>query len=476
MTFTSLEFIFVFLPICLAGYYILNKRFRNYFLLAASIIFYACGEPKRIAILLVSILVNYIFGLLLSKDHKWPYLKQGILVLSLVFNFGILFYYKWLMFSLGSNSVTLPLGLSFFTFRTVSYCLDIYWEMMPGNKSLADAALYISFFPQISMGPISRYADFANDLYERRFDLEAFLTGVKRVIAGLFKKLVIADTLVPMITTGFNMEASERSVALAWLCLTGFMIQLYFDFMGYSDIAIGLGSMFGFNLPENFDHPYAATSVTEFWNKWHMTLGLWMKNYIYIPVFRACQSKKISKLSCYMLASLGVWLFAGIWHGVGIKTVIYGLYYYVLIAGEKILSDRAKAKRKKAGIKKKQQTKGEMALSHIYLIIAILIGQLLFRCDSLSQYGSYLLSLLGLSGNPLMQREAMFYFNQNALIILTGILLSVPVVPYIAEKIKKQGNERIIRGLSPVLYGILLVVSIAFAFTGTYRSFVYFQF
>lgn len=476
MTFTSLEFIFLFLPLCTAGYYIFGKKHGGLFLSIASLIFYAAGEPKRIAILIASILANYAFGILIKKSSTSPAVKNAVLVTALVFNFGILFYYKYMLYSLGSQNITLPLGLSFFTFRTVSYILDIYWEMMPGDRGLMDAILYIAFFPQISMGPISRYTDFVRDMENRSFDITVFLAGIKRIIVGLFKKLVIADTLLPMIAAGFGMEASQRSVALAWLGLIGFMIQLYYDFMGYTDIAIGLGSLFGFELPENFDYPYMALSVTEFWNKWHMTLGLWMKNYIYIPIFRACQSKKISKLSCYLLASLGVWLFSGVWHGVGMKTVVYGLYYYVLIAGEKLISDHLKARRKKAGLKKKPQTAAAAALSHIYMVVAILIGQLLFRCESLPEYVAYLGSLLGMSGNTVMQQEAVYYFRQNAVPLAAGILFSFPVIPYVGDRLKKYGGERIIRALSPAVYLAMLMVVFAFAFTSTYRSFVYFQF
>ncbi|MBQ8956641.1 MAG: MBOAT family protein [Lachnospiraceae bacterium] len=476
MSFTSLEFIFVFFPLCVAGYYILPKRCRNVFLLAASLIFYAAGEPGRMYILVLGIIVNYIFGILLSGNSRSANLRRAVLILSFIYNFGILFYYKYLMYRYGASNVSLPLGLSFFTFRTVSYCLDVYWEMMPANKSLSDVALYISFFPQISMGPISRYTDFAGDMYDRNFDAEEFFDGIKRIIAGLFKKLVIADTLLGTINLSFGMDADKRSVSLAWLGLIAFLIQLYFDFMGYTDIAIGIGKLFGFRLPENFDHPYAAESVTDFWNRWHMTLGIWMKNYIYIPIFRACQLKKFKQIRCYLLASLGVWLFVGAWHGVGMKTIYYGLYYYVLIAGERLYADWKKARRKRLGLKKKPQSLPSKIGAHVYMIIAIFIGQLLFRCESLGQYGDYILSLLHLSGNTLTQTETAFYLRQDAVPVLMGIIFSMPVVPYAVKKIKERGGEKIISILTPVVYGVMLITAFSFAFTSTYRSFVYFQF
>ena len=476
MSFTSLEFIFVFFPLCVAGYYIFPKKYRNIFLLAASLIFYASGEPGRMYILICGIIVNYIFGRLLSAEGHSSRFRLSVLAGSFVYNFGILFFYKYLMYRYGAANVALPLGLSFYTFRTVSYCLDVYWEMMPPNRSLSDVALYISFFPQISMGPISRYSDFAKDMYERSFDQEAFYEGIKRIISGLFKKLVIADTLLSAIGTCFGMDASLRSVSFAWFGLIAFLIQLYYDFMGYTDIAIGIGRLFGFKLPENFDHPYAADSVTAFWNKWHMTLGIWMKNYIYIPVFRACQSRKLSQIRCYLLASLGVWLFVGAWHGVGMKTIYYGLYYYILIAGERLYADWKKARRKKLGLRKKPQSLLSKTGAHIYMIIAIFIGQLLFKCDSMSMYGDYILSMLGLSGNALTQAETAFYLRQDAVPLALGIIFSLPVVPFAAKEIRKRGGERVIGILTPVIYGAMLVIALAFAFTSTYKSFVYFQF
>ena len=463
MSFTSLEFIFVFFPLCVAGYYIFPEKFRNIFLLAASLIFYASGELNRMYILIAGIIVNYVFGRLLSAGNKSAAFRRTVLVVSFIYNFGILFYYKYLMYRYGGATVALPLGLSFYTFRTVSYCLDVYWEMMPVNKSLPDVALYISFFPQISMGPISRYSDFSKEMYGRSFDPEDFYAGIKRIIAGLFKKLVIADTLLGVINACFGMDAPERSVSLAWFGLIAFLIQLYYDFIGYTDIAIGIGRLFAFRLPENFEYPYAADSVTAFWNRWHMTLGVWMKNYIYIPIFRACQSKKLKQIRCYLLASLGVWLFVGAWHGVGMKTIYYGLYYYILIAGERLLADWKKARRKRLGLKKKPQSLLSKTGAHIYMIAAIFIGQLLFKCESMSQYGSYIMSMLGLSGNTLTQTETLFYLKQDMVPVVLGIVFSLPVVPYAVKSIKERGGERMINVLTPVIYGAMLIISFAFA-------------
>ena len=475
MTFTSLEFIFIFFPLCIAGYYLLPEKCRNYFLLAASLVFYAAGEWKRMYILVAGIIVNYVFGLLLSREYKAKKAKLLILISSIIYNFGILFYYKLLLYRYGSG-VILPLGLSYFTFRTVSYCLDVYWEMMPANKNIADVALYISFFPQISMGPISSYSDFAHDMYERSFDTRLFLDGVKRIIMGLFKKLVIANSLVGLVDASFNMDPASRSISLAWLGLIAYLIQLYFDFAGYSDIATGLGGMFGFTLPENFNYPYAASSLKDFWNRWHMTLGAWMKSYIYIPIFRACQGKKMKQLTCYLLGSLGVWLFSGAWHGVGMKTIYFGLYYFLFIAGERLFEDWKKARRKKLGLKKRPDTLLEKTGAHIYAAVFILIGQLLFKCQSVSQYAGYLGSMLGITGNSANQTETYFYLKQDIVILVIGGIFSFPLIPFATKRIKAAGGEKVIKALSPVVYFVLFLISLAFAFTSTYKSFVYFMF
>ena len=480
MSFVSLEFIFIFFPLCVAGYYVFPKKFRNAFLLAASLIFYASGEPRRIYILLLSILMNYVFGLLISRDYSDRRIKTAVLMIAVICNAGLLFGYKFLMMRYGLANVTMPLGLSFFTFRTVSYCLDVYWDIVPVNKSLPEVALYISFFPQISMGPVSRYADFMKDIENRGFNAESFHGGIKRIITGLFKKLIVADSLLPVINASFGMEPSLRSVSFAWLGLAAFLIQLYFDFMGYTDIAVGIGALFGFKLPENFNYPYASASITDFWGRWHITLGEWARNYIYVPIFRTCQSRKKPNLTCYILSSLGVWLFLGAWHGLGKSNmlifIVHGLYNFTLIVCERLVSDRSKARRKKLGLKKKPQTLRMSILSHIYFIVAIIFGQLLFNCSSFIQYGNYVMTLFGIKGNPLIQAETYYYLRQDILPLAAGIVFSIPVLPYVAKRLKNTGGERVIRCLSPVIYTVMFIVSLAFAFTGTYKSFVYFQF
>ena len=480
MSFVSLEFIFIFLPLCVAGYYLCPGKYRNVFLLVASLVFYAAGDIGRMYILIISIIANYVFGLLIGREGMSKKIRSVILILAIGFNAVCLFGYKYLMILYGASNITMPLGLSYFTFRTVSYCLDVYWGMLPANKSVTDVALYVSFFPQISMGPISRYKDFYKDINERGFDPDSFFAGIKRIIRGLFRKLVIADALLPALSTCFGMEASERSVLFAWMGAIDYVIQLYYDFAGYSDIAIGLGQVFGFSLPENFNYPYASSSITEYWSRWHITLGAWTRDYIYTPIFRACQDKKIARLASYMLSSFAVWLFIGFWHGLGKDNmavyILHGMYYFILIAGERMLTDYKKARRKKLGIKKKPQSAASIAMWHIYVIFVIIFGQVLFNCDSISQYGGYILSMFGGAGNAICQTEALFYLRQDVLPMIAGIIFSFPVVPYLVKMIKVSGRERLLQVLSLAAYILMLIVSFAFLFTNTYKSFVYFKF
>lgn len=481
MAFTSLGFIFLFLPLSVAIYYTLyflgvSTKGLNLLLLIISFVFYASGEPKRMYILLVSIVFNYLFGIGISKTSDCGIIQKCILIISIMYNLGILFYYKYLLMANGALSVIMPLGLSYYTFRAVSYCVDVYWEMVTPGDSLINTALYISFFPQISMGPISRYSDFIDQIYHRKTELALFFDGVGRIVTGMFKKLVIADSLAQMINACFGMTESNRSIVFAWLCAIGYLLQLYYDFSGYTDMAIGIGALFGFKIPENFNYPYISMGATEFYNRWHITLGAWLRDYIYIPVYRACQNRKMKKMTCYLMGILLVWLFSGIWHGVGIKTICWGLYYFVFIALERIYEDHKKRKLKKMGLKKQNSTFVQKCFSHLYGFFIFLFGQLLFRSASLEQFLGFVLSMFGLTGNRVSQLEVSYYFRQNIILLLLGGILSMPIIPFLKKRFFTEKRTISFEILKIPLYGAMLVISLAFAFTNTYQSFVYFQF
>lgn len=292
----------------------------------------------------------------------------------------------------------------------------------------------------------------------------------------MFKKLVIADTIASVVDIIFNMRSGERSVLLAWIGITGYLIQLYYDFSGYSDIAIGIGNLFGFDAPENFNYPYMSKSVTEYWARWHITLGTWLKNYLYTPIFRACQDRNISKLYCDILALIGVWLFAGIWHGAGWNYLLYGIYYCVFIILERLWENYKKRNRKKLGIKKQPETISQKIRPHIYFIAVLIVGQLIFRSSDLVSFGTFFLDLFGLSGNAIADSATIFYWKQSAAVFVLGIIFCFPVVPAV-KRMLSTGRKKILLNMAePVVYGVLLIAAVAFAFTSTYQAFVYFQF
>lgn len=282
--------------------------------------FSAPKQPCQVQVYYAKDGENFSFGLLLAKDWECTYIKKCILILMLVWNFGLLYYYKYHIFVLDNFNllthagvrlpdIVQPLGISFFTFRTVSFCLDVYWKTVPVQYNFLNVALYICFFPQISMGPIDKYNDFSSQLNERLFHAELFYDGIKRIIVGWAKKLLISDNIGRVVDIIFDMDAAERTIVMSWVGIFGYLIQLYYDFSGYSDVAIGVGQLFGFRTPENFKYPFISKSVVEYWSRWHITLGTWLKNYLYTPIFRACQDRGIAIERCNVMALIGVWLF-----------------------------------------------------------------------------------------------------------------------------------------------------------------------
>lgn len=502
MSFTSTIFFFLFFPLCLAGYYLIRPGLRNLFLVLASFVFYAWGETRFFWLLIVSVAVNYYLGLVMDhclvraeelKEPAAEYYKRRArfwLVLALTFNFGMLFYFKYLTFAADTVSsvfklnftipvIGLPLGISFYTFRAVSYCLDIYWRTAPAGKNIIDTALYVSFFPQVSMGPITRYSEFVGGLHGRRFDPAVFSDGIKQIIAGFFKKLVIANNLGMVVDHAFAMGNAERTVVMAWLGIVGYLIQLYYDFSGYSDIAIGLGKLFGFKTPQNFDHPYASKSLTEYWSRWHMTLGTWLKAYIYTPVFRGVMGKrKISIYACDMTALLVTWLFSGLWHGAAWHYVAWGLYQFVFIAFERTMENWQKKRRKRLGLKKQPETRLHASLAHVYFILVLIFGQVMFRVDGFWNFFPYVGGLFGLMGNAFINTNTVFYLRQSFVLLIVGGIFCFPVIQKANELCDKNGGAlRTVRDvMTPAAYIIAAVVSVSFLFANTNQAFIYFQF
>lgn len=495
MVFSSAIFLFAFLPLCLLGYYLIRSEMKNLFLVAASLLFYTWGEPKFSILLLISILVNYIFAIWIDNNKSNKGIRILTLILVLAYNLGMLFYFKYLAFTVSSinaitgenitiNDIALPLGISFFTFRAISYILDVYFESTHAQKNIVNVALYISFFPHVSMGPIQKYSKFESQFENRHTTFENLSIGVKRVILGLAKKVIISNSIAIMVDKAYGMSSNELTVALAWMGAIGYMIQLYFDFSGYSDIAIGLSNMFGFECEENFNYPYIAKSIVDFWARWHISLGNWLKDYLYTPVFRSILgkvnpiSKKTFNLqSSDIIALLITWLFCGMWHGAGGKFLIYGLYYYIFIVGERIYQSKKKKRAKKLKIPKRPPTKRESIRAHTYAIIVVMFGQIIFRAENMSQVFSYIGSMFGMHGNALFDAVSAFLWKENWMLFAIGISLSLPIIP----NIKKICDiyvipKKISNIVSPILYIAVLIISIAYMLTSTYQSFIYFKF
>ena len=326
------------------------------------------------------------------------------------------------------------------------------------------------------MGPITNYFDFYPQVNNHHFNIDNFLDGVKRIIIGLAKKLIIANNIGFVVDPIFAMSADERTIGLAWLGILCYLIQLYYDFSGYSDIAIGIGKLFGFKTPENFDYPFISKSIVEYWMRWHITLGTWLKVYLFTPILMSCKNRGIAIGSAYIIALFGVWLFAGAWHGAGWNFICYGLYYFVFIVLERFYQDYKKQRRKKLGLKKRDNTLTENMLAHVYFFIVLIFGQLLFRCTDLNHFGQYFASMFGISENCAWNSVSKYYLLQSWVLLIIGWIFAFPIIRLVKSKLQNKVSNIILEVLSPIMYFVLLLISIAFAMTNTYQSFIYFQF
>lgn len=470
MSFSTPVFLFLFFPLTILGYYIIHPKLKNAFLLIASLAFYAWGEPKFIAVFAVSILFNYFAGIILGKLRDLKYSKRMVMIVAIAANIGLLFYYKYLMFGteiinsvfgagLEIKEIALPLGISFFTFRSVSYILDVYWGTSEAQKNPINVALYISFFPQVSMGPITKSNIFLSQLNDRHFDLEAFTDGIKRFIVGMAKKLIIADTLGVIVNPVFSMAADERTVVAAWYGMIGYSLQLFFDFSGYSDMAIGLSKMFGFETPENFDYPYMATSITDFWRRWHITLSDFFKNYVYFPLGGS------RKGNVYVNIFI-VFLLTGIWHGAAWQFIVWGLWH-----GLFRLIEMAVKRRKK-------ELKVPSVFKHIYAVAVVAMGWVLFRASDLLGGVRYLGNLIGIGSAGFSDSYSVFTLKNTLVIFIIGIIFCFPVAKKIRQAIqKKKGLYAFTDNvLMTVIYMGVFVLCISCMLMNNYNAFIYQKF
>ena len=457
MLFSSIPFLFYFLPVVLLLYAVSPKKLKNFTLLVCSLVFYAWGEPRLVVLMLTTVLIGYILGLL---TQRFPKCKKLFLVLSLVVSLGFLGYYKYVDFFITNiNNVTglsipllkvaLPIGISFYTFQLLSYNVDVYRGNVPAQKNFIDLAAYIALFPQLIAGPIVRYSDVAAQLKERTHSWDKIALGVRRFVLGMAKKILIANALGELCdifrTTG------EQSVLYFWMYAIGFSLHIYFDFSGYSDMAIGLGKIFGFDFLENFNYPFISKSATEFWRRWHMSLGSWFRDYVYIPM----GGSRVGKFRMYFNI-FTVWMLTGFWHGAAWNFIIWGLYFAILLLVEKTFL-----------LKHLNRSK---VLSRVYLLLAVVISFVIFNATNMGEAFQYIGGMFGAGGLPLVSAEALYYLRSYAVIFIIAIIGATPLPKLAAGKLK------ISQYLEPAVLLILLVLVTAYLVDGSFNPFLYFRF
>ncbi len=467
MLFSTMTFVFMFLPIVLALYLITKKELHNVILLIASIVFYAWGEPKYLAIMLLTILINWLgaIGVNKYKNHK-----KLILILTIISNLGFLIYFKYFNFLIGNwNSIihshisplniVMPIGISFYTFQALSYVVDVYRGDCKVQKDIYKLALYICLFPQLIAGPIVKYHDVAEQIDSREVNFEKVNLGVKKFIIGLSKKMLIANTMGAIADKIFTQNPDTFSPLIAWIGSIAYTFQLYFDFSGYSDMAIGLGLIFGFKFLENFNYPYISKSITEFWRRWHISLSTWFKEYVYIPL----GGNRNGKLKT--LRNLGiVFLLTGVWHGAAWNFVVWGIWHGLFIIFEKIINIKE--------FEEKHHQIWIRCVQHIYCILAFLIGWVLFRAETLTYALIYIKNMFGFIRINNAGYSIDHYIDSFEIIIfICAILCSVPLFRKMLEVKNKIGRVFI-----NIWLLILFILSAATIASYTYNPFIYFRF
>ena len=461
MVFSSITFLFYFLPIVLGIYYIVPNKVKNIVLLLASMFFYFYGEPKYVLIMIISIICTYLFGILMDKYKKHSKL---FLILSICLSAGILVYFKYINFIIENVNlwltnkidfiyVALPIGISFYTFQLISYTIDVYRGQAKVQKNILKLAMYISLFPQLIAGPIVRYTTVEEEIEHREYSFEKFALGIRRFIIGLGKKVLIANILGEL--TNLFLSTNDGSILYYWMYAIANMLQIYFDFSGYSDMAIGLGKMFGFEFLENFNYPYIAISVTDFWRRWHISLSSWFRDYIYIPL----GGNRVSKLK-WLRNILVVWLLTGLWHGAAWNFILWGVYFGILLILEKVFLDKYLQKLPKV-------------LSRIYVLVIVMISFIIFSGESTAQILQNIGGLVGLTGQPLISQESLYYFKSYFVVLLVAIIGATPILKNVFNKEKMQKITNI---LEPIYLLLIFVICTSYIIDGSFNPFLYFRF
>lgn len=485
MLFSSTIFLFIYLPVVLLVNSVLrfNRSAQNVFLCFASLFFYAFGEPTFVLLMMASIVINWLFGLLVQKYRNHLHVKW-IIALDVAINLSIIFVYKYLGFVLRNVNtvfhahlkvpeIALPIGISFFTFQAISYVIDVYRGRGEAQKNLLNVGLYISFFPQLIAGPIVRYETIADQIRNRKENLQDFSDGVVRFIVGLGKKVLIANNMALIADHAFGFGNGtvqwfgvdiSLTAGMAWLGALAYTFQIYFDFSGYSDMAIGLGKMFGFHFDENFNYPYISRSITEFWRRWHISLSSWFRDYVYIPL----GGNRVKTEARHIFNLFVVWLLTGIWHGANWTFILWGLTYFILLTVEKRL-----------GLHRNFESVWTNALKYIVTMFFVVLEWVLFRADSLLDAVHYIRCMFGANGWGL-SNPGIFYLTQYKAFWLAAILGSLPWIPALKKRMK-TGKFPLKAGyVIDVFSGCALIgsllVSVSYIVMGSYNPFIYFNF
>lgn len=466
MLFSSIPFLFYFIPYVVILYFAAPKCLKNSVLLLSSLFFYGWGEPKYLIFMLISITQGYTFGILIEKyrDVKW---SKVFLTTSVLLSIILLGYCKYTDFFIGNFNmltglsvpllkIALPIGISFYTFQILSYTVDVYRGTVPAQKNYINLAAYISMFPQLIAGPIVRYSDIANQLQNRTHSLENAAIGIRRFIIGLSKKVLIANLLGEFVSI-FKVSG-EKSVLYFWLYGLAYMLHVYFDFSGYSDMAIGLGRVFGFRFLENFDYPYISGSITEFWRRWHISLGSWFRDYLYIPL----GGNRVSKLH-WLVNIFVVWMATGLWHGAAWNFVVWGVMFAVLLIVEKLWLLAPLKKWKVFG--------------RLYVLFFVVLSFVIFDASSITGAFSYITAMFGGQNLPVVTFESVYYLKSYLIILVIAIIGATPLPKKIIVTTKKNKYTNIISNVAePIVLLMLLIVCTAFLIDGSFNPFLYFRF
>lgn len=465
MVFSSIAFLYGFLPITLLLYYIVPRKWKNGVLLAASLFFYFYGEPKYTILLVISSLSDYLHSLYI-EPRRGTRRAKAALVSSIAVNLLLLGVFKYADFvvetvngvlgaSIPLPRLTLPIGISFFTFQTMSYTMDVYRGDAHAEKNLLSMATYVCLFPQLVAGPIVRYVEVAEELAHRRHTAAGFAAGMRRFIIGLAKKVLLANTLGEL--SAQLLKAGENTVLGLWVGSLTFMLQVYFDFSGYSDMAIGLGRLFGFTFPENFNYPFISRSISEFWRRWHMTLGNWFRDYVYIPM-----GGNRVKPARWALNLLVVWALTGLWHGAAWNFVLWGLYFAGMLSLEKLVLEKFM-----------QRWPGW--LRHVYTLFFVLVSFVIFNADAALGWQQVLRGMFGGLSLPAVGGETLYYIRSYGVLLGLGVLGATPAARLLAQKLQ-AGKPGLAAGLELLCCLLLLVVVTAYLVDGSFNPFLYFRF